>query len=711
MLPFKTNITVFIVEFLCSVLLQAIYTVSEYGVERAFVVALGLIPVLIVFLLSYKINNQKVVVYCLGVSGISSLYYMSYASHTQGMLVFTFLASATTLTLFLMKEALIGYFSLTIVILVLMGILQKEVIEVFFDTSQYVAFITMYAFSGVALVFTCYSVAKYKKEMDEQNEVAREALEAKSNFLANMSHEIRTPMNAIYGMAELLEERNFKPEEKEYVAVIKRSSENLLSIINEILDFSKVDSGRMEIVEEPYDFNEMLQDVITIIEFRMRDKNLRLQLEIDSHVPTKLIGDETRIRQILINLLTNAVKFTNQGTVTLGINWRDESAMYNMERGRMTIAVQDTGIGISEENISKLFTAFGQIDTRKNRNVEGTGLGLAICKSLTDAMNGSIHVTSKLGFGSTFSVVLPQKIYDVTPSNFSVKHQAAAQVRSSFRPDFIAPKARVLIVDDNKVNRQVAQELMRIFGINAAQAESGREVIDKVSQQLVRYDLIFMDHMMPFMDGMEATRLIRQMNNEYAARVPIVALTANAIKGVEEQFLAVGMNDYLPKPIRVEQLAVMLKKWLPREKLFPAGTPIEEVERREAALSMQNLTPEQMLDRLDGIDTNTGVRNCAGNVKAYIELLRTYASSNLPNLLQDFYEKEDMQNYAVIAHSIKGGSLSVGALDVAEKAYALERAGKREDLNYIWDHHEEMLEEYNEILEMLKRYFLPGRRI
>ena len=708
MLPFRTNVSIFIMEFLCSVILQIFDAVAEYGIERAFLVAFGLIPVLLVFLLSMKIENENIVIRCLAVAGISSLYYMSYASHTQGMLVFMLLATATTITLFLNQRALIEYFGVTLVILILMGIFQQDVITAFFDLSQYVAYITMYAFAGVALIFTSYSVANYKKEMEEKNEVAREALEAKSNFLANMSHEIRTPMNAIYGMAELLEEKDFQAEEKEYIAVIKHSSENLLSIINEILDFSKVDSGKMVIEDDPYDFNEMLTDVVTIIEFRLRDKNIRLQLEIDSNIPKVLLGDETRVRQILINLLNNAVKFTHQGSITLRIRWKDESAIYNIEQGRMFIEVQDTGIGISEENISKLFTAFGQIDTKKNRNVEGTGLGLAICKQLADAMGGSISVRSQLKAGSTFAVELPQKIYDASPSNFEVRKWENTGRDNIFHPDFFAPKARVLIVDDNKVNRQVAQELMKLFGIEAALAESGQEAIDRVSKNLISYDIIFMDHMMPFLDGVEATRQIRLMDSDYARKVPIVALTANAIKGVEQQFMAAGMNDYLPKPIRVEQLGEILKRWLPQDKLFAPGTSMEEIEAREAAQPWISLPVEQKLARLDGIDAQTGIKNCAGNVNAYFELLRTYSGSNLATLLQNFYEREDLENYAITAHSIKGASQSVGAHDVADMAYSLERAGKRGDITYIWDHHDDLMEEYSRILTMLKRNFQQG---
>ena len=240
-------------------------------------------------------------------------------------------------------------------------------------------------------------------------------------------------------------------------------------------------------------------------------------------------------------------------------------------------------------------------------------------------------------------------------------------------------------------------------------AESGQEAIDLVAHHLVTYDIIFMDHMMPYMDGAEATQKIRQLDSAYAKKVPIVALTANAIKGVDKQLIAMGMNDYIAKPIKVEQLSAILKKWLPDHKIFPAGTSMEAVERAENSIPWDRLSHEELLERLEGIDTDTGIRNCAGNVDGYIELLKTYAGSNLVNLLNEFYEHEDLENYGVTAHSIKGASQSIGALDVADMAYGLERAAKRGDITFIWDHHEEMIELYTQILSMLKKIFYSAR--
>ena len=701
MLPFKNNIKIFIIEFVCAVFLQTIYAISTFGMGLAGLVSLGFLPALFMMLVAMKVESENAIIRCMYISSVTTFLFMSFVIGNQSILPFMFLAMAVSISLFVKPRMLLEYLIVTIVVLISVAISQGREIDRETEFSLYIVYMMMYAFSAVALLFIIIGVEQYRNEMEEKNEEAKEALEAKSNFLANMSHEIRTPMNAIYGMAELLEERDFGKQEKEYIATIKNSSENLLSIINEILDFSKVDSGKMRVDEQPYDFNNMLSDIISIIRFRLREKNVMFDIRIDPNIPKELIGDEIRVRQILINLLNNAVKFTNRGMITLEMDWESLSS----KTGLMSIRVKDTGIGISKEDLDKLFTAFGQLDTKKNRNVEGTGLGLAICKELANLMHGDITVTSKLREGSCFTVHIQQKVYDDTPCEFKPDSDAIYNNNNdtSFQVPFIAPKARVLIVDDNKVNRVVARELMKLFGFEANLCESGEEAINKVDKNLVSYDLIFMDHMMPFMDGVEATKHIRSLGGEYATKVPIVALTANAIKGIEKTFLEAGMNDYLSKPIRIEQLAEILKKWIPANKQFPVDTDMAEIERK--AKDYDNMDIEEKLGCLDGIDVRTGIKNCAGSQSMFIELLQTYANSNLANVLDEFFEKEDLDNYGITAHSIKGASNNIAALDLGEKAYALERAAKRGDINFIWDNHQEFVEEYRAMLKLLRQVF------
>lgn len=709
MLPFSTSVWLSIVEFFSIILLHVVYAYNMYGIEKALLMSIGFLPVLLTLLLFRTIKSEDWIVRCFYVTMTITTYIVTGQLQLLGILIIIYFAEGMIIALYAKTRLLVEYIVVSHLVLILVLIFQTKEIEVFFHIGIYLIYLLIYCFGMITLLFLVTGVNSYKAKMEEKNEEARRAVEAKANFLANMSHEIRTPMNAISGMAQLLSEREFTKEENEYVATIQRSADSLLSIINEILDFSKIDSGNMEIIEEEYEFNSLIHDVLSIIEFRMKGKTIKLKVDVDPKVPRVLIGDELRLRQVLINLLNNAVNFTHRGYVTLHIHWvkNDEDS------GVLEVAVEDTGIGISEENMNKLFRAFGQIDTRKNRNVEGTGLGLAISKSLLNLMGGDIWVRSKEKEGSTFSFRLPQRVKDSRPSNYETNHEEIQEMNDSFKITFRAPSAKIMIVDDNKVNLMVASELMKRFGFEATLVESGAEAVDRIEEHLVAYDVIFMDHMMPFMDGVEATQRIRALDTEYARELPIVALTANAIKGVEKQFRLAGMNDYISKPIHMKQLSEVLQKWIPIDKQIRViegkeVTPIKKEEKKTpGGLHVsQGLPKKDIIEFLQGINVEDGLRNCGGNRNVYVRVLQTFAASNLLAGLEEYFEQEDIQNYMVLSHSIKGACRNIGANDVADMAFELEKAGKRSDMPFIWDNHRDFADAYGKLLKKITKALL-----
>lgn len=425
----------------------------------------------------------------------------------------------------------------------------------YFDIGQSALIVALVI--GVIFKFQINLYIKAQKEAVEARKEAEEASAAKSNFLANISHEIRTPMNAICGMADLLVDGNFTAEEKEYIYTIKSSSQNLIRIINDILDFSKIESGKIGINQESYHFNILISEVISFIQFRIGNQSIVINTEIDANIPSIFIGDQGRIRQILINILNNAVKFTERGSITLAVHFK----LIDTNKGMLYFKITDTGIGILEKDLQKLFTAFGQVDTKRNRNVEGTGLGLVICKGLLEQMGGSIAIKSEYGKGTVITFELPQSIESITPHYNNQRTSSNDNGYKKFIIDFIAPTAKVAVVDDNNVNLKVANELMKKFGFNSISFHNGYEILEELHKG-TQFDIIFIDHMMPGMDGIETTQKIRLMDNPYLKEVPIIALTANAIKGVEKDFLEAGMNDFLFKPIEMKLLSEILKKWL-----------------------------------------------------------------------------------------------------------------------------------------------------
>ncbi len=391
-------------------------------------------------------------------------------------------------------------------------------------------------------------------EVKEHEDAIQRAADMKSDFLANMSHEIRTPMNAVVGMSELMLREDIPDKVREYAMQIKSSGNALLTVINDILDFSKIESGNLEIIPEEYEPAVLIEEVLNIGRLNAGKKSIEIRSEIDPDLPRVLRGDSIRIRQILINIFNNAIKFTKEGYVELAVGYKASSA----REGMLTIKVTDTGIGIKEKDLTKIFESFSQVISTRNREVEGTGLGLAITKQLTDRMNGTIDVQSEYGKGSCFTVTIPQEV----PAG-DLKIADADKSSAAVDGELVIKDADILVVDDNSVNLIIMKGLLEPYGIKPVTVLSGAEAVEEAGKH--KFDLVFMDHMMPIMDGVEATKIIREKYPEYND-VPIIAFTANAVGEAKEMLMDSGMNDFVSKPVEPEKIRELLIKWLPEDK-------------------------------------------------------------------------------------------------------------------------------------------------
>jgi signal transduction histidine kinase/HPt (histidine-containing phosphotransfer) domain-containing protein/ActR/RegA family two-component response regulator len=500
------------------------------------------------------------------------------------------------------------------------------------------------------------------EEQTRAHAAAKAANEAKSEFLANMSHEIRTPMNAIIGMADLLLRETLPPAVSRKARNIKNAGENLLAIINDILDLSRIESGRLEIVPAEYLLSSVLYDTATIIRVKLTEKPLRFTMKIKGAIPDKLEGDAVRLRQVLINLLSNAVKYTHKGSITLGV-----SGKVLGETVTLVFTVRDTGIGITPEDMDKLFGKFSQVDTHKNRGIEGTGLGLAISRNLCRLMGGDITVESEYGAGSVFTASVVQRILDPAPLNAAFAAPRAT-VKDKAGVLFTAPGARVLVVDDIAANLEVASGLLSPYSMKIDACASGARAVYLAKKYA--YDIIFMDHMMPGMDGIEAAAAIREFNKT----VPIIALTANAVSGMRELFLEKGFNDFLSKPIEITKLDAVTAKWLPADKKIKAGKPVKR-ETFEGGAGI----------KLPGVDAERGINNVGGKTLEYKKFLAVFLKDARSRLafFEGFRPGGEPRLFVTHVHALKSALATMGAGDLSVTAEELEAAGKSADAGTI----------------------------
>ncbi len=567
-----------------------------------------------------------------------------------------------------------------------------------------------------------YEIVKARIRQDVALEQARHANEAKTDFLANTSHEIRTPINAVLGMNEMILRETAKAEAMEnadakaYLEVFRKiktysgnvdsAGSNLLAIINDILDFTKIEEGKMDIVPVEYQLSSVLNDVSNMIYFKAGEKKLSFTTDVDETLPDNLYGDVVRVRQVITNILNNAVKYTDKGSVSLKITGTRPDCTENGKPLLNLVAeVTDTGIGISKENIGKLFGKFERLDLVRNSTKEGTGLGLAITKMLLDMMHGRIDVESEYGKGSTFTVTVPQGIVSDEPiGNFREKFEKSIGEKEDYHESFTAPSAKILVVDDTRMNLIVATEMLKDTKMYIDTAISGSDAVKMTLK--TRYDVILMDQRMPEMDGEETLHEIRSFPGSPNRHTPVICLTADAVVGAKERYIAKGFDDYLSKPIEGRVLENMLRKYISPDKI---KTVCRTEKTPDAKLSPKEDKAGRMrgLEYLAkcGIDTGKGIANCGGEEEFYSSILLEYLNSSYEKKkkLEDFLKAGDMEGYGIQVHSLKSTSATIGATALSEKALELEHLAKEGKLGDVRLKHDPMFAEYSWVLNALAK--------
>lgn len=523
-----------------------------------------------------------------------------------------------------------------------------------------------------------------------------DANRAKTNFVSNMSHEIRTPMNSIVGITEILLRSRHSPKEQEYLLNIQSSGRVLLTIINDVLDCSKMEAGKMQLFDEPYDTCSLFHDLRISMENRIGHSGLELIYDIDQDIPCKLKGDMGRIRQVIINMVNNAIKYTEKGSVRFSVHVRQK----NTDKVMLYYEVADTGIGIRKEDQKILFDAFQRVEMDRNRYVEGTGLGLTISQNLVNMMGGVIEVESEYGKGSRFFFTIEQTIIDPTPvSAVNYNGQKDNVTEKEAECLFIAPEAHILLVDDNELNLVVAKELLKPLRMQIDTAENGLQAVKMVRGS--QYDLVLMDHMMPVMDGIEAAKAIRALPEDKYQKLPIIALTANAMVDARKEFLNAGMNGFVAKPIDFARICNQLKLWLPKD--LVRDVPKEEAKKLLADdLSDREIQPE---DPQMGFSFEEGVKHC-GSKAALMKTIRIFYRTidSKANKIEQCLKEGLISDYVIEIHALKSSALLIGAVPLSEAAKELEDYGKQGKTEVLEEKTPDVLTLYRDLKNILRPY-------
>ncbi len=549
---------------------------------------------------------------------------------------------------------------------------------------------------GYVLLFLDVTETRnYIEEITRVREQAEQANIAKSAFLANMSHEIRTPMNAIVGLSDIIREESKGRKVYEYACDIKTAAHNLLALINDILDLSKVEAGKMELVPVKYHVKSLVGEVLSMMDIVASQHGLMVESEYDMSIPCCYLGDEGRIKQILVNLLNNALKFTKKGYVKISVSGMQGETE---DTERLIFRVEDTGCGIRKEDQKRIFENFKQLDFKVSRSAEGTGLGLSITKRLAELMQGTIKVESVYGEGSVFTVEILQEIADARP--LSEVPEQDVRREEPLEP-FTVKDYKVLVVDDNLINRKVARSFLQTYELEITEAENGMEAIELVKG--TRFQIIFMDHMMPGMDGIEAMQRIRNDCGENGRLPVVIALTANAMTGIRETFLASGFQDFITKPLDRRAMHMLLLKWIPEENRRAGGSWISN-------LQLNNDMFRKVI--IEGIDTDEVAEHYNGSMEEYHELLTLYCLDGKRKLkvLRELLEEQNYEGYGIEVHALKSASANVGAMRLSFRAKEQEKAVNRGDMAFVDSRMSVLLAEYEEQLEHIQSYLEENRK-